>query len=207
MALISTNQEYEKSFKKLSSPMECLMHFNQADTVEEKHHALDSLKNFQGGALVLLSILIDGEIDPRYTTYVASILSKTDLSSDLVDGLFSLLEFDNAHIRNLAVEILQNQGEKIEPFFDKYLKTSLRDTKILFSNVLGNTKLKKSRHYLLKMIEDETEANVVALCVEYLGDLGLPEDIETLLALKEKFIDNDYVVFSIENAIKEIKNL
>ncbi len=206
MGLINSKKEYDIEFKDLKTPMECLEYFNNEEDTEKKHYALDSLKNFPGGELVLLSILIDGEIDPRHTNYVASILGKAKLSERLVDGLFSLLEVENAHLRNIAVEILQEQGENLDPFFEKYLDTKLRDTKILIANILGNTKLKKSREYLIKLIQKEDDINIVMTCVEYLGEIGKKEDIALLEALMNKFKDSSFAKFAIEKSIKEIRD-
>lgn len=206
MALIRSQKEYSINLAELKTPMECLEYFNNQTSIEQKHHALDKLKTMQGGELVLLSILIDGETDPINTNYIASILSKAKLNLDLVDGLFSLLESENAHIRNIAVEILQEQGDNLNPFFEKYLQTNLRDTKILIANILRNSKLKKSREYLLQMIQTEQDINVVLTCVEYLGEIGKKEDIKVLEQILQKFSANEFASFAIQRAIKEIRS-
>lgn len=205
MALVKTETEYEIEEIDLNSPMECLEYFHTEEDVEKKHYALDKLKEFDGSELVLLSILIDGELDPKFTNYVASILGKSTLNQSVVDGLFSLLEFENAHIRNLAIEILQEQGDNLSEFFEPYLDSYDRDTRIFLANILGNTKLKKSREYLLRLISEEEDINVCMTCVDYLGEIGEPEDVETLKELKERFKDDFYAGFAVDKAIKAIE--
>lgn len=204
MALVKTSISKEENLEEIETLLECLTYFQTEEEIEKKYYALDKMKEFDGAGLVFLSILFDGEINPKYTSYVASILGKIKLTKDIFDGLFSLLEFENAHIRNLAIEIIQEQGNDVEEFFEDYLTNEDRDVRIFIANILGNTKLKKSREYLLKLIENEKDINICMTAVDYLGEIGEPEDIEFLKELKERFSGDFYAEFAINNAIEGI---
>ncbi|MCV6606880.1 MAG: HEAT repeat domain-containing protein [Campylobacterales bacterium] len=204
MALVKTSISKEENLEEIETLLECLTYFQTEEEIEKKYYALDKMKEFDGAGLVFLSILFDGEVDPKYTSYVASILGKIKLTKDIFDGLFSLLEFENAHIRNLAIEIIQEQGNDVEEFFEDYLTNEDRDVRIFIANILGNTKLKKSREYLLKLIENEKDINICMTAVDYLGEIGEPEDIEFLKELKERFSGDFYAEFAINNAIEGI---
>ncbi len=205
MALIKSELNHENEAKpEFKTILDTLNYFQNEEGVEKRYYALDKIKEFKGSGLVLLSILFDGEIDPKYTNYVASILGKIELNKDIVDGLFSLLEFENAHIRNLAIEIIQEQGENVGEYFENYLESEDRDVRIFIANILGNTQLKKSREYLLKLIKNEQDINVCMTAVDYLGEIGEPKDIPFLNELKDRFKGDFYAEFAINNAIEGI---
>ena len=204
MALVKSTLSNEESFEELGTLLECLTYFQSEEDIEKKYYALDKMKEHDGAGLVFLSILFDGEVDPKYTSYVASILGKIKLTKDIFDGLFSLLEFENAHIRNLSIEIIQEQGNSTEEFFEEYLNSEDRDVRIFIANILGNTKLKKSREYLLRLIKNEEDINICMTAVDYLGEIGEPEDIPFLNELKERFAGDFYAEFAINNAIEGI---
>ncbi len=205
MALVNRTLQYENNFTKPKSARECLDNFLQAKEVEQKHYALEQLQKQEGADLVLLSILIDGEVDPKHTSFVASLLAKKQLEASVIEGLFSLLEFENAHIRNLCIEILQNQESHLEEVLEKHLYHTDTDVRIFIANILGNSRLKNAREYLLKLLEKERDINVCMTCVDYLAEIGEIEDIALLVAVQDRFANDFYTQFAIKKAIRGIE--
>ena len=57
----------------------------------------------------------------------------------------------------------------------------------------------------LELLEKETDINVAMTAVDYMGEIGEPEDIPLLESLKERFKDDYYAQFAVDGAIKMIE--
>ncbi|HIP60441.1 MAG TPA: HEAT repeat domain-containing protein, partial [Campylobacterales bacterium] len=108
-------------------------------------------------------------------------------------------------VRNLAISILQDYGNAIKYYIVKYLIGDDRDLRIFAINVLGDVAFSESRDMMVELLESEEDVNVAMTAVDYLGEIGLEEDIPLLVSLKDRFPDEFYVSFAVDTAINAIK--
>ncbi|MCL6635791.1 MAG: HD domain-containing protein [Peptococcaceae bacterium] len=105
---------------------------------------------------------------------------------EVVESFISLLSSPEAHLRNLAVEALQELGAGYIDRLEKLLYDPDPDLKILCFNVLAGVRSEAAagpvRRFLERLAAGEVEIqqNVVAAAVECLGGLGGQDDAELL---------------------------
>jgi 2C-methyl-D-erythritol 2,4-cyclodiphosphate synthase len=58
---------------------------------------------------------------------------------------------------------------------------------------------------LVELLETEQDVNVAMTAVDYLAEIGEEEDIALLETVKERFKDEYYAVFAVDQAIACIK--
>jgi hypothetical protein len=93
---------------KFNSLEDAINSFENEDTIEAKHLALESMPTFENGAVTLVEFLRSEKYDQRVTSYIGMLLSKIDPKKAPIDEVMSLLALENAYIRNLAITILQD---------------------------------------------------------------------------------------------------
>jgi HEAT repeat protein len=179
--------------------------FENEESIEKRHLALESMTNFDGGSHRLVEYLESEKYDQRITSYIGMLLSKIDPKTAPIDEIMSLLALENAYIRNLAITILQDYGDEIKYYIVKYLISDDRDLRILALNILGDVHFSESRDMMLELLEKENDINVAMTAVDYLAEIGQPDDIDALERLKERFKDDYYATFAIDRAIISIK--
>jgi HEAT repeat protein len=115
-----------------------------------------------------------------------------------------LLKEKNAYIRNIGITILQCYGDAIKYYIVKFLIGDDRDLRIFAINVLGDVNFAESREMLVELLQNENDINVAMTAVDYLAEIGEIQDIDLLESVKKRF-DDAYVVFAINNAIRQIQ--
>lgn len=163
---------------------------------KEIHYLLDMLyKNYNN------NIHVDHQlIDHAF----ANFHTKPTRDNDF-EILLKVLQSPNAYLRNKVITFIQYYGEKGEPFIKKLINSGERDLKIFAVNILGDVTYESSKDVLCELIENEDDLNVLMTAVDYLGEIGDIEDITLLKNLKERFQDQEYVVFGIDLAIDKIE--
>jgi HEAT repeat protein len=160
--------------------------------------------SFDGGYQKLAEIL-QVESDHNLLDVIGMILAGVDGEVAPIDEILTLLKRENPYVRNLAITILQDYGNAIKYYIVKYLIGDDRDLRIFAINVLGDVEFSESRDMLVELLESEKDVNVAMTAVDYLGEIGLEEDISLLESLKRRFPDEFYVSFAVDSAINAIK--
>lgn len=183
---------------------ETIAAYENAETFETKQEALEAYTKFDTGAQKLVALL-QIEEDHKIIDAISIILSNIDGDDAPIDEILTLLRRENAYVRNQAISILQDYGEAIRYYIVKYLIGDDRDLRIFAINVLGDVKFAESRDMMVELLESENDVNVAMTAVDYLGEIGQEEDVLLLESLKERFRDEFYVTFAVDNAISAIK--
>jgi HEAT repeat protein len=199
----TTTQNYEES--KYTSLDEAISAFENEESIEKKHLALESMVDFDEGPVKLVEYLKVEDFDQRITSYIGMLLAKIDPKKAPIDEVMALLALENAYIRNLAITILQDYSDEIKYYIVKYLISDDRDLRILALNILGDVHFSESRDMMLELLEKEEDLNVAMTAVDYLAEIGTPNDIDALERLKDRFKDDYYANFAIDRAISSIK--
>ena len=119
------------------------------------------------------------------------------------EEMFKLLKSDNAYLRNAAIEFLKQYGSEAKGFLEELMNSEDRDIRIFAINILGDIRFEDSVDMLRRFILKEKDINALVTAIDYLGEIGEAQDIALLEALKKE-IDDDYVKFAIDLAIKRI---
>jgi HEAT repeat protein len=122
-----------------------------------------------------------------------------------IEQVMELLKLRNAYVRNLGISILQDYGKAIKYYIVKFLIGDDYDLRIFAINVLGDVNFSESREMLIELLENEKNINVAMTAVDYMAEIGQPEDVELLQEVKERFKDESYAQFAIDAAIKLIE--
>ncbi len=204
MALKKTIYKDIVEKEKFESLSEAVIFFESSDSYEDKNYALSEIVQFDSGYQKIAEIL-QVENDHTIIDNIGTMLSSIAGKIAPIDEILSLLKREDPYVRNIAISILQNYGSAIKYYIVKYLIGNDRDLRIFAINVLGDVKFAQSRDMMIELLESEEDVNVAMTAVDYLGEIGLKEDISLLNSLKERFKDEFYVTFAVDNAVNAIK--
>ena len=179
-------------------------YLNETD-FDHQSYAIEEMVKFEGGGRHLVEMLIDHTLDKQMAANIAAVLAKMDRKKAPIEAIMELLKERNAYIRNLGISLLQDYGDAIKYYIVKFLIGDDRDLRIFAINVLGDVSFAESREMLIELLQKEQDINVAMTAVDYMAEIGEPEDIELLESLKERFDNDAYVTFSVDGAIRSIK--
>ncbi|PHR55577.1 MAG: hypothetical protein COA44_10030 [Arcobacter sp.] len=206
MALIKRDEKIEQdklpSFKSLE---EAIMYYEDNEEFDKRSYALEEMVNFEDGSHFLVDKLIEHDTHKDTATRIAAILANLDPKLAPIEQVMELLKLSNAYVRNLAISILQDYGKEIKYYIVKFLIGDDYDLRIFAINVLGDVNFAESREMLIELLENEENINVAMTAVDYMAEIGQPEDVELLVQVKQKFKDETYAAFAIDAAIAAIE--
>lgn len=175
------------------------------DSFDKQSYAVEQMAAMPGGGQKLVNLLVENPfIHKDMASYTASLLSKMDTKKAPIEAVMELLKVKNAYIRNLGITTLQSYGDAIKYYIVKFLIGDDRDLRIFAINVLGDVNFPESREMLVELLEHEKDINVAMTAVDYMAEIGEPQDIPLLESIKVRFED-PYVGFAVDNAIRAIK--
>ncbi len=206
MALVRKHKVQEvTAFPEFNTLKEAIDYFKVHENFEDRKYAIDEMVKFEGGGDYLVEILSDISTGKAIDAEAASALSLMDPDEAPIEAVMELLKLHNAYIRNLAIAVLQDYGEAIKYYIVKFLIGDDRDLRIFAINVLGDVNFPESRDMLVELLEGESDVNVAMTAVDYMAEIGEPEDIPLLESLKVHFNHDPYVEFGVDNAIRMIR--
>ncbi len=206
MALVKRDQKNEvEQLPTFESLEEAINFYENTEAFDEQSYALEEMVKFKDGAHFLVDKLIEHTTHKDTASRIAAILSQLDPKEAPIEQVMELLKLPNAYIRNLGISILQDYGKEIKYYIVKFLIGDDHDLRIFAINVLGDVNFAESRDMLIELLEKEENINVAMTAVDYMAEIGEPEDVELLKRVKERFKDETYAIFAIDAAIKSIE--
>jgi len=206
MALIKRDQKVEQDkLPKFESLEEAIMFYENNEEFDKRSYALEEMVQFDGGSHFLVDKLIEHDTHKDTATRIAAVLANLDPKVAPIEQVMELLKLSNAYVRNLGISILQDYGKEIKYYIVKFLIGDDYDLRIFAINVLGDVNFAESREMLIELLENEENINVAMTAVDYMAEIGQPEDVELLKAVKERFKDETYATFAIDAAIESIE--
>jgi HEAT repeat protein len=180
-------------------------YFEKQHELEHKFHAVEQMIKFEDGPKLLVHKLLEPSVDKTISAHIASVLGTMDTKEAPIETIMELLKLDNAYTRNLGISMLQSYGDAIRYYIVKFLIGEDRDLRIFAINVLGDVNFAESRDMLIELLESEHDINVAMTAVDYMAEIGQEADIPLLESLKDRFSNDAYATFAIDNAIRLIK--
>jgi len=126
---------------------------------------------------------------------------------EVVAGLIPVLRSEEAAMRNGAIEILQLMPDTVALHIIELLNDQDSDVRIFAIDILQVLAHPQTPVWLLSVLKDETHVNVVATAVDRLSEVGTPEMLNDLDAIKIKFPNEPYLAFAVDTAIKRIREV
>ena len=122
-----------------------------------------------------------------------------------VEGLVECLRSEDASLRNEAIEAMKNLPEAVAPIMAGLLADPDPDVRIFAVNILESLRHPDVEQWLIEVIRKDEHVNVCATAVDLLGEVGTEAAVPALEALKARFPDEPYIVFTADLALKRIR--
>ncbi len=206
MALVKRNEVVEQDkLPVFNSLEEAIAFYESTDAFDKRSYALEEMVKFKGGAHFLVDKLIEHDTHKDTASRIAAVLSNMDPDEAPIEEVMELLKLSNAYVRNLGISILQDYGKAIKYYIVKFLIGDDYDLRIFAINVLGDVNFAESRDMLIELLQNEENINVAMTAVDYMAEIGQPEDVELLKQVKERFKNETYAQFAVDAAIESIE--
>lgn len=143
------------------------------------------------------------ETEPSVT---AVILTSLTLIGDevAVAGLTECLRSEDAMLRNAAIEAMKQLPDEVALWMGRLLEDPNPDVRIFAVDVLESLRHPQVEDWLIRVITQDAHVNVCATAVDLLGEVGSERAKPALLALKQRFVDEPYIQFAADLALKRI---
>ncbi len=204
MAFVKNKAEVV-AFDPVTDMADAMKQYKNTTDFDHLSFIIESMINLPGGPDFIVEQLKDKNTPKNISAFMAAQLSKLPPKEAPIEKIMELLKLKNAYVRNLGISMLQDYGEAIKYYIVKFLIGDDKDLRIFAVNVLGDVNFAESRDMLIELLESEQDINVAMTAVDYMAEIGEPEDIKQLESLKERFADEAYVTFAIDRAIECIK--
>jgi len=206
MALVKRDKKIEQDkLPSFTSLEEAIIYYEENEEFDKRSYALEEMVNFEGGTHFLVDKLIEHDTHKDTASRIAAVLANLDPKVAPIEQVMELLKLSNAYVRNLGISILQDYGKEIKYYIVKFLIGDDYDLRIFAINVLGDVNFAESREMLIELLENEKDINVAMTAVDYMAEIGEPEDVALLKEVKERFKDEAYASFAIDSAIESIE--
>jgi hypothetical protein len=157
------------------------------------------------GAVALLGERLVAEPDPGVRSALLTGLAAVG-TAGAVDALLPQLRSDDAALRNGAIEALAAMPEAVAPRIAALLDDADSDVRIFTVNLLADLRHDDVPRWLVEVLRDDAEVNVVAAAIDALAEVGRPIDVPALRAAGARFPGNDYVAFAVDLAVDRIES-
>ncbi len=206
MALIKRNEKQEQEkLPEFASLEEAIIYYEENEEFDKRSYAIEEMVKLKDGAHFLVDKLIEHDTHKDTASRIAAALSNMDPKEAPIESVMELLKLSNAYVRNLGICILQDYGPAIKYYIVKFLIGDDYDLRIFAINVLGDVNFAESRDMLIEVLENETNINVAMTAVDYMAEIGQPQDVPLLREVKERFKDESYAQFAVDAAIEAIE--
>ena len=176
-----------------------------SESSTERRWAARDLGQYPEAAEALLdSLLLETELPVCEAIFDALGQIKGEV---VVSGLIPVLRSEDAALRNGAIEILQMMPEIVALHIIELLNDQDSDVRIFAIDILQVLAHPQTPEWLLSVLKDETHVNVIATAVDRLSEVGTPEMVDELEAIKVRFPAEPYLLFAVDTAIKRIREV
>ncbi|KJS42465.1 MAG: PBS lyase [Rhodospirillaceae bacterium BRH_c57] len=167
-----------------------------------RRNAVRDLKLYPDSAEALCAQLQD-ETSPSVRAALFSTLIHLQ-SPHVAVRLAEFLRSDDVQLRNGAIEALQEMPDAIAPHLQVLLGDADSDVRIFAVNILASLRHDQVPEWLAEVIRTDAHVNVCAAAIDGLAEVGGPEVVKDLEALRLRFAGDAFMDFAITTAIRRI---
>ena len=172
-----------------------------SEDVQVRRAAALELAAFEETIEVLLSRLRDERALPVREGILTALMKMKHPKR--ADGLLEFLRSEDVELRCLVIECLRQMPDEMLDLVDVLFADADVDVRIFAADICRKINHPKLLSKLLKVIEGESDTNVIVSILEALGEVG---DSSALPALKNLNGNEDpYLSFAIQTAIARIE--
>jgi len=179
-----------------------LIEFLNHDDPQERRYAARDLNAFPE-AIDALCDCVTTESELIVSQAIFDTLSAIG-GERVVERLMPMLKSEDAALRNGVIEVLQGFPQEVAPRIASLLNDPDSDVRIFAIDVLQILAHPEAPGWLLEVIRDEEHINVVGTALDRLAEIGTPEMLPDLQAVKLRFSGEAYISFSADICIQRL---
>jgi HEAT repeat protein len=184
-----------------STPAELIAQLSAADPLTRRWAARDLLPHPESASALLSQLQSEGDLSVREVI----LTSLTRMGGAVaVAGLVQCLRSEDAHLRNEAIEAMKALPVEVAPIMGALLVDEDPDVRIMAVNILESLRHPQVEAWLLAVIDNDLVVNVCGTAVDLLGEVGSAASQASLLRLKQRFMDEPYIQFATDLALKRL---
>lgn len=169
---------------------------------EIRRSAARALADMPGG-LDALAGALGGELDPRVREAITMGLLRIG-SDAAVAALIRQLRSDDAALRSLVVETLQEMPVAAAPHLPDLLADPDPDVRILAAEIARSMPAEDAASLLADALAGEQHPNVAAGIVEVLIEIGTSDAVDALRIARRRFADEPFLPFAVDIALERL---
>lgn len=123
---------------------------------------------------------------------------------DAINGLVDCLRSEDAALRNESIEVMKQLPDEVAPIMLELLHDADPDVRIFAVNILESLRHPHVEAWLIEVITQDPVVNVCATALDLLVEVGSKASISALQQLKDRFIDEPFIQFAVDLALKRI---
>jgi HEAT repeat protein len=182
-------------------PADLMAQLSDPDPLARRWAARDLLSYPEAASALVSRLQSESEISVREVI----LTSLTRLGGDVaVAGLVQCLRSEDAHLRNEAIEAMKALPVEVAPIMGALLLDEDPDVRIMAVNILESLRHPQVEVWLIDVIDNDQVVNVCGTAVDLLGEVGSVASHDSLLRLKQRFVDEHYIQFAADLALKRI---
>jgi len=184
-----------------STPAELIAQLSDADPLTRRWAARDLLLHPEAAS----SLVSQLQSEPDLSVREVILTSLTRMGGAVaVAGLVQCLRSEDAHLRNEAIEAMKALPVEVALIMGALLVDEDPDVRIMAVNILESLRHPQVEAWLLAVIDNDLVVNVCGTAVDLLGEVGSAASQESLRRLKQRFLDEPYIQFATDLALKRI---
>jgi len=200
MAFITQNISSENA-PSVRKPAELIAQLSDADALSRRWAARDLLLHPEAASALVAQLQAEQEVSVREV--ILTTLTRLG-GSVAVAGLVDCLRSEDAHLRNEAIQAMKALPLEVAPIMGALLMDNDPDVRIMVVNILESLRHPQVEEWLLAVIDNDPEVNVCGTAVDLLGEVGSVASRDPLLRLKARFLDEPYIQFAADLALKRL---
>lgn len=154
-------------------------------------------------AAAALARALQREEDPLVREAVIGALLVCDTRAVIAE-MATLLRSEDASSRSAAFEVLTYKcDDEVIEIFEQLLQDGDRDVRVMTVHALGRSRYGRSAELFRRVIREDSDVNVVAAAVEYLGEMGEPGDAALIQKALERF-QHPYFQWTARRALERL---
>lgn len=194
--LVTTNERSQKR--------DCanLLHALEDDNPTARRWAARDLVDCQDASAALVAQLMR-EDDISVREVILSTLTKVG-DEQAVRRLVECLRSEDVALRNQVIDVLKQLPEQVGTIICSLLVDEDADIRIFAVNILESLAHPNVERWLIDVIERDDNVNVCATAVDLLVEVSSKWSEGPLKRLKKRFIDEPYIQFAVDLALKRM---
>jgi len=121
-----------------------------------------------------------------------------------VEGLVDCLRAEDAALRNEAIEAMKSFPDEVGPIVQRLLVDPDSDVRIFAVNILDSLNHPETESWLIDVMDRDSQVNVCSAALDLLAEVGTPASTQAVVRLKDRFVGEPYIQFTVALVLKRL---